>query len=322
MSIIHVNHIQSNCRSRFSSTIDMSDVTTTDPGERDDKFLSRSLAAFAIAATAKVDDNIAAQSVVDEYHDDGIDAFLYDPNEHVAYLVQSKWAKNGNSTIDLGSALKFQQGVNHFLENKVTLLGPKMQARSADIQAVLDDSQATFVLVIAYTGKSPLAVEVMSPLIQWLSELNDDGSLVSLQVLKQKELHDVVELKAIGSSVDLTVMLHEYGQVKEPYKAYYGQVDVADILTWGKFGDRLYHKNIRGFKGSTDVNLGIVSTVKDDPDNLFYFNNGVTLLCGGLDKKPLGGKSKASSVFDCKDASVINGADCRQHRLRFFLAEF
>lgn len=89
MSIIHVNHIQSNCRSRFSSTIDMSDVTTTDTGERDDKFLSRSLAAFAIAATAKVDDNIAAQSVVDEYRDDGIDAFLYDPNEHVAYLVQS-----------------------------------------------------------------------------------------------------------------------------------------------------------------------------------------------------------------------------------------
>jgi hypothetical protein len=51
MSIIHVNHIQSNCRSLFSS-IDMSDVTTTDPGDREDKFLSRALAAFAIAATA------------------------------------------------------------------------------------------------------------------------------------------------------------------------------------------------------------------------------------------------------------------------------
>ena len=148
---------------------------------------------------------------------------------------------------------------------------------------------------------------------QWSSELNDDGDLVRLEVLKQKELHDIVELKAIGSSVDLTVMLNDYGQVKEPYKAYYGQVAVSDIISWGKYGDRLYHKNIRGFKGSTDVNTSIVFTVKDDPGNFFYFNNGVTLLCGILEKRPLGGASKDSGVFECKDASVINGSDSRKH---------
>jgi hypothetical protein len=85
-------------------------------------------------------------------------------------------------------------------------------------------------------------------------------------------------------------------------------MDVADVTSWGRYGDHLYHKNIRGFKGSTEVNDSIVSTVKDAADNFFYFNNGITLLCSELEKQPLGGKSRNSGVFECKGASVINGA--------------
>jgi AIPR protein len=117
-----------------------------------------------------------------------------------------------------------------------------------------------------------------------------------------------VEAAALGSSIDLTIMLHEYGHVREPYNAYYGQVDITDIALWGKYGDRLYHKNIRSFKGSTEVNDSIIATIKEAPDNFLYFNNGITLLCGKLEKKPLGGKSKSSGVFECTGSSVINGA--------------
>jgi hypothetical protein len=286
----------------------MSDVTTTNLDDRDSQFLTRALAAFSIAALAKIDDASAAKSVVDEYHDDGIDAFYFDRIEHVAYLIQSKWVKNGSNSIDLGSMLKFIQGVNHFLEGQIAQLGPKMQVKNQDILDVLADSQATFVLVVAYTGKPGLAVEVRRPVDQLLSELNDDGDLVSLRELKQKELHDIVEQRALGESVDLTVLLHEWGVVREPYKVFYGQMDVADITAWGKYGDHLYHKNIRGFKGSTEVNDSIVTTVKDAADNFFYFNNGITLLCSELEKQPLGGKSRNSGVFECKGASVINGA--------------
>src|SRR5712672_1022086 len=110
MSIIQVNHIRSNCKGRFSSLIDLSDVKASTPEEdKENYFFTRSLAAFAIAAIAKVDDILASQSVVDEYQDDGIDAFLYDRDEHVCYLVQSKWTKNGGGSIDVGSVLKFVQ---------------------------------------------------------------------------------------------------------------------------------------------------------------------------------------------------------------------
>jgi len=308
MSIIQVNHIQSNCKSRFSALIDLADVHTVLPEEKENHFLTRALAAFSVAAIARVDDSLASQSVVDEAYDDGIDAFFFDRAEHVCYLVQSKWVKNGTNTIDVGSVLKFVQGVNHFLEGKSGLLGPKLRAKAQDIQDVLADSQATFVLVIAYTGKPSLSAEAKKPIDQLLQELNDDGDLVSLQLLNQKELHDIVEQRALGESVDLTIMLHEYGIVREPYKAYYGQVDVSDIVSWAKFGDHLYHKNIRGFKGSTDVNDAIIATAKDTPDNFLYFNNGITLLCSELEKQPLGGKARNSGVFECRGASVVNGA--------------
>src|ERR1035441_7412828 len=106
MSIIHVQHIEASCRARFASLIDMSDVTTKDNEQKDNQFLSRALAAFAVAAVSKTDDVTAAKAVVDEYQDDGIDAFFFDSGEHVAYLVQSKWIKDGTSSPDLGSDRK------------------------------------------------------------------------------------------------------------------------------------------------------------------------------------------------------------------------
>jgi AIPR protein len=308
MSIIQVNHIQSNCRSRFSALIDMSDVTKTDAEERDSNFLTRALAAFCVAALAKVDDTTAANSVVDEYHDDGIDAFYFDRVEHVAYLVQTKWIKNGGGSVDVGSVLKFLRGFNHFLEGKLDQLGPRMQKKSQEMQEVVADSHAKFVLVIGYTGKPALSAEVQAPIDQLLQDLNDDGDFVSVAVLKQKELHGVVEQLALGASIDLTILLQEYGVVREPYRAYYGQINVEDILAWGKFGDHLYHKNIRGFKGSTEVNDSIVKTVRDSPDNFLSFNNGITLLCTKIEKQPLGGRTRSSGVFECKGASVVNGA--------------
>lgn len=80
-----------------------------------------------------------------------------------------------------------------------------MAAFSIAAPAKVDDPVAAASLVDEYGD------EAKSPLDQLLQDLNDDGDLVSLQVLKQKELHDIVEQRALGESVDLTVMLHEYG---------------------------------------------------------------------------------------------------------------
>ena len=90
----HVNHIQSNCRTRFTSLIDMSDVTTANPEERGEQVLRAVLWLPLLSLRwQKLMTKLPPCRVVDEYHDAGIDAFFFDPSEHVAYIVQSKWVK-------------------------------------------------------------------------------------------------------------------------------------------------------------------------------------------------------------------------------------
>src|SRR5438876_12441349 len=100
MGLIQVGHIKSACEKRFTGLVDLSDLQPSlSQDERDNNFLTRALAAFAIAELAKTDDKLAADAVVDEFHDDGIDAFYFDRAEHVCYLVQSKWRKTGAGSI-------------------------------------------------------------------------------------------------------------------------------------------------------------------------------------------------------------------------------
>lgn len=109
MSMIHVNLIAASLQSRFESCIDTSDVKQKDPEKRASQMLSRALAAFAIAALAKTTDDDAARSVVDEYNDDGIDAFYLSATDHVCFIVQSKWPKGGSSSLDLASSLNLSR---------------------------------------------------------------------------------------------------------------------------------------------------------------------------------------------------------------------
>jgi len=308
MGILHIGHIKNALMARFDSLIDLSDLGPNCPAEeRENFFLTRSLSALTIAELAGVDDRIAAASVVDGSNDNGIDAFYFDSSEHVCYLVQSKFSKIGNNSIAVGEVLKFIQGVRDLLTSAMDRFG-KLQKKQQEIDNALADSAAKFVLVLAYTGEPEISHEAQLPLDNLLKEQNDVSDLISYKVLRQANLHSIVAETAQGESIDLSIMLHEWGTIEEPYRAYYGQVVLEDIIKWSKYGQRLYARNLRGFKGSTEVNDAIVSTMRQTPHNFWYFNNGITVLCTKISKQPLGGSSRTSGVFDCEGASVVNGA--------------
>ncbi len=307
MAILHIGHIKAALRKRFDGLIDLSDVPNAKGDDLENFFLTRSLAAFVIAELARVDDKIAAKAIVDGSKDNGIDAFYFEATERVCYLVQSKWIHNGKGSMEVGEVHKFLQGVTDLLESKLESFD-KLRQKKAEIDAALTDSSARFVLVTAYTGEQQLSAEALRPITDFLGEQNDPTELISFHQFRQADLHAVVARQAVGESVKLTVLLHEWGKVTEPFLAYYGMVDLQDIGTWKQFGQSLYHRNLRGFKGSTDVNEAIVKTARSAPDHFWYFNNGITILCEKLSKQPLGGSNRDSGVFECEGASVVNGA--------------
>ena len=210
---------------------------------------------------------------------------------------------------DLGEVLKFIEGVKKVLDNNLDGLNERVQARRADIERALFDANAKFMLVLAHTGQEELSDEVAAALNSYVETQNDTSELMFTRVLKQGELHKAVAAGLAGAPVSAEVQLYGWGQVREPHFAVYGQVCAADVAGWMKAnGARLFEKNLRQFLGTSVVNQDIVDTLIQRPEDFWYFNNGITAVASEVAKKPIGGNSAESAIFECTGFCVVNGA--------------
>src|SRR5687767_12051459 len=92
----------------FTGKLTVPDIGT--PEEREKKFLSRALAAFAIQhlASRNVDDAVA--TLVDGPGDGGIDAVDYTATSHRLWVLQSKYISTGRGEPELAEVIKFRNG--------------------------------------------------------------------------------------------------------------------------------------------------------------------------------------------------------------------
>jgi hypothetical protein len=251
----------------------------------------------------------AAQSIVDGFDDNGIDAIYYDQSEKVFYVIQSKWIMSGNGTPERGEIQKFIKGFQDLIEAKFDRFNAKVQAKKSIVLSALDDSQTKFTLVVAYTGQQHLSSHAQRDLDDILKELNDPTEVVSLRTFSQKELHIAVSGQAEGDPINIEIALHDWGQTREPYLAYYGQVEASSIAEWWQgYGSRLCARNLRKFIGNTEINDAITNTLKSVPEKFWYLNNGVTILCNKLSKKLIGGAERSTGMFECEGINIVNGA--------------
>lgn len=89
----------------------------------------------------------------------------------------------------------------------------------------------------------------------------------------------------------------------------YGTIPVAAIGAWfNQYGNRLFAKNIRYYKGSTEVNQGIREVLKNEPDKFFYYNNGIKVLCKKITKKAAYSTERNTGLFVLEGVSLVNGA--------------
>lgn len=70
-----------------------------------------------------------------------------------------------------------------------------------------------------------------------------------------------------------------------------------------KVGRKLFAKNIRGYLGSGDINESIADTIRKEPSNFWYYNNGVTIVCDDARRETRDGED----VIIIEGAQVING---------------
>jgi hypothetical protein len=309
MSIIHVRHIRSTLEKLFQGHIDMSDYANRSDAEKETAFLSRSLAAYVISQQARTTMVQAAASVVDGFDDNGLDAIYFDRADNVLYIAQSKWFSDGEGSPSQGDVKKFTDGFRDLMNARFDRFNSKVRVREADILAALDNPSTRFSLFLAYSGQHTIGEHPARDIDDLLEEMNDPTEMLTLTVYGQKELHRLVSGQAEGEPISLEIGLRDWGNTSEPFKAYYGQVEASHIAEWWHAnGKKLFARNLRTFIGSTDVNDSMLDTIVTCPENFWYFNNGITLLCNKIGKKPMGASDRAFGTFVCEGVSIVNGA--------------
>lgn len=63
--------------------------------------------------------------------------------------------------------------------------------------------------------------------------------------------------------------------------------------------------NVRGYLGDTKYNKNIFSTLRNEPNRFFMYNNGLTITAKNIETRPTNGGKKLQ--FDLSDIQVVNG---------------
>lgn len=308
MSEIHMRHIRKVLQETFIPHVDVSDLERAGRQIPEHTQLSRALAAFALTICAELKPDQACELIVDGFQDNGIDAIFHDEDERCVYLVQSKWMQSGGG-LDVSEVGKLIQGVRDFQRSRLDRFNDRFRQHHQTLAKALDNPETRFELILVSTSAQQLSAECKRLLDDFLHGINDVSELVSWRTLGQSELYRAVAKSLDARPIELEVMLHDWGHVATPFRAFYGQVSVADIAQWWlDHRHQLFSKNLRSFLGDSAVNAAISDTLLARPERFWYLNNGLTILCAEIGKKPMGGDTRSTGVFVCKGVAIVNGA--------------
>ncbi|TFH59649.1 AIPR family protein [Peribacillus frigoritolerans] len=306
MGIMQVNQIKNRLEQEYSSLIDLTDIK----GEnKENFFLTRALAAYSIQCLCEGENSEFANSITDGSGDNGIDAIYYDRHFEELYIVQSKWNHNGDSEPDLGDIKKFVDGVEDLISLKFHKFNEKVNKRKEDIKEYLLNPKVKLKIVLVYTAVN-LSNEARICFDELLQKQNDSSEGTFFEIMNQPRLHASLIDASASEPINLEeIVLTEWGKRSDPKKAFYGQVDASQISNWWKsYGNRLFTKNIRKLLGDSDINEEIRKTLDADPENFWYFNNGITIICDDVSKRKINGDNRDYGIFDCQGAFIVNGA--------------
>jgi hypothetical protein len=271
-------------------------------------FRSRALLAFALECSTGVAADEAPAAIVDGGNDNGIDAIHVAPDLSL-WLLQSKYIDAARGEPDLGEVNKLCTGVRDLLAGRWDRFNNAVRAKRDQIAMALNNPACRIQVLLVHTGGAlsddkrrllaDLEAEVnagrpgyLRCIVHGLSGLHD----LHLEALAREPIREVAELR-------------DYGFVEAPYWAVYGRIATRQLAEWSqRFGPALVERNLRRFKGSTEVNDGLAATLRAEPHHLFYFNNGVTLVCDSCTQVGVSTATRASGRFELRGVSIINGA--------------
>lgn len=307
----NIKQLEAEINQLFYNSIDMTDYDGKKGQQLKDAFNSRALAAYSIYSLADISSEEAAQSIVDGYDDNGIDAVFFHKKQNTLWLVQAKWRKDGQKPPEAKELRSFKDGICDLLDYgspKVKdKFNTKFECKEEEIQAALNSPGLKIKVVIAYTAQK-LSKNGRGVLDDLIEVLNDGHEIASIEDFNLDTAFNAVFDRHNQDDINVQFQLLDWGRIDEPYQAFYGKINAITIgKWWTQHKNRLFSKNIREFIGSSNVNEEILHTLKHEPEIFWYLNNGITVLCDKINK--VGAKKdRKTSGFSAENISIVNGA--------------
>ena len=265
---------------------------------------SRALSAFVISKLCGLKDKKAADAVIDDFDDGGIDCIHY--KHPTLFIMQTKLKESEQFNEE--DALKFKNGVLNFLNGEHQNFNSHFQKRKIELEEAINECEQ-IQIVVAEIGNG-ISVNAQRIILSLLDPDVTDDPRVTNQILEinYKNILEYLLSDYSQRRVDAELFIENHKEIKEPHETYIGTISIDNLVDVHKdFGDDLFQRNLRTYLGEKQkegVNQAIKATLSDSPENFFYLNNGVTALYESLIIKKKGNQKR----FVVTGLSVINGA--------------
>ncbi|UDM03244.1 AIPR family protein [Streptomyces longhuiensis] len=294
----------------YADLIDVSDFANHSEDSRVSNFRSRALAAHAVRIVTGWSPSDAALTVIDGGADQGIDAIAVDHDRKHVYLVQSKWSNKGNATAKLPVIHGLFAGLRLIDSEQFAQFNPRGRLLAEQAKQLMVSGMAPVTQVIVLMGTDPLSAELRQALENGEREFNHHGDRLGHKVILAREIYALVRDDIADEPIDLEADLSPWFKLPNLYESYQGVVSADQVASWAQAGNGLFARNIRNPLGLTSINNELVTTLVEEPNHFWYFNNGITVLCESLEAthRQIGVPERYPLNLKIHGASVVNGA--------------
>ncbi|MGP3920445.1 AIPR family protein [Nonomuraea sp. 10N515B] len=307
---LQVEHVRAALLRNYAGLIYEEDLHGYDTAGREQRFLSRALSAEALRIVTGCDHEAAGKGVIDGDRDQGIDGVAVGDGSAEVWLVQAKWSDVGAAKLPRGEALAFADGVRLIESRNFEPFNERMDPFLPRLDAVMGDARLRINLIVAVMGQPVLSEATIAVLDRLREDANNKGPMLGQDVLGVADFYRRLRQDVAPEPVNVKAVMRNWLYKHTPFEAWQGTVAVRDIAGWhDDHGDALYEQNVRKSLGLTRINSGIKETLLKEPENFWYFNNGITVLCDRIEERFLGRRRGDEPVeLTLQGVSVVNGA--------------
>ena len=232
------------------------------------------------------------------------DLVFDDPSSRHLLICQCK-RQPFNEPVDESEVNDFFHRHEHLLDRQWVIKHGSADARLAlqDYKERLDNGYSVTYYFFSTGDASPRTAELATTCG---AEYRKRGIPIDCQLLDFKGIKDYfirsLSLEeSIPEVVEIDLPSDQFFFKQRPYPTLVAVIKGNSLRNLSQtFKQALYTWNIRGYLGKRGINQDISDTAQKEPENFFYYNNGVSAICTDLEIK--------GNRLTAKKFQIINGA--------------